>query len=388
MPARAVALLNRVSPPQRDVPKTTQIYSYHAAHAKLTEFAGYEMPLWYTATLEEHMAVRNASGVFDVSHMGRFEVRGENSTGFLEGLVPTAVEPQPPGKSFYTLLLNDRGGIVDDLIIERLGADRYMVVVNAANAETDKRHMMDRAPADLEFKDRTETTAMIAVQGPAASGLLQPLTDLDVTQLKRFRCAETKVAGEDAIVSRTGYTGEDGFEIIVYNASKESHLGALKVWDRLVATSTPCGLGARDSLRLEAGLPLHGSDIDPDTDPYEADLAWVITAGKTGYVGADALSVYKDQGPDILRRGIVLESGIPRHGFDVADDSGPLGKVTSGTFSPLLRKGVALCKIRSDHSSYGTEVGVFIRDSRQEGKITKPPFYDERLYGWKRQKGN
>ena len=346
------------------------------------------MPLWYTTTTQEHLDVRNGSGIFDVSHMARFDVKGEKSTGFLEGLVPTSVQSQPQGKAFYTLLLNDRGGIIDDLIIEKVGTDRYMVVVNAANAQTDMRHMMDRAPPGLGFEDRTETTAMIAVQGPKAQASLQPITDLDLAQLKRFRCAETKVAGEDALVSRSGYTGEDGFEVIVYNTSNENPTGALKVWEKLAATSAPCGLGARDSLRLEAGLPLHGSDIDQDTDPYQADLAWVITAGKVGFVGSDALAVYKDRGPEVVRRGLVVESGIPRHGFDVVDESGPLGKVTSGTYSPLLRKGVALCKVRSDHSEYGTDVGVFIRSARQGGKITKPPFYDERLYGWKRQKGN
>ena len=370
------------------MPKTTQLYSYHAAHAKLTEFAGYEMPLWYTTTTQEHLDVRNGSGIFDVSHMARYEVRGEKSTAFLEGLVPTSVQSQPLGKAFYTLFLNDRGGIVDDLIIERLGADRYMVVVNAANAQTDMRHMMDRSPPGLEFEDRTETTAMIAVQGPRAQASLQPITDLDLAQLKRFRCAEAKVAGVDALVSRSGYTGEDGFEVVVYNTSNEDPAGALKVWEKLVATSPPCGLGARDSLRLEAGLPLHGSDIDEGTDPYQADLAWVITAGKAGFVGSGALAVYKDSGPETIRRGLVVESGIPRHGFDFVDSSGPLGKVTSGTFSPLLRKGIALCKIRSDRSGYGAEVGVLIRDARQGGKIAKPPFYDERLYGWKRQKDN
>jgi aminomethyltransferase len=383
-----LAHLNNVGAAHGDVPKTTQLYEYHSAHAKLTEFAGYEMPLWYSTTSEEHMAVRNASGIFDVSHMARFEVRGKGSTGFLEGLVPTAVQPQPPGKAFYTLLLNERGGIIDDLIIERLQDDRYMVVVNAANAKTDLKHLLDHAPAGLEMDDRTESTAMIAVQGPTAPSSLQPLTDLDLSQLKRFRCAETKVAGEDALVSRTGYTGEDGFEVIVYNASNQDPSGALKVWNKLASSSTPCGLGARDSLRLEAGLPLHGSDIDQGTDPYQADLGWVVTAGKVGFVGSDSLSIYKERGPTSIRRGLVLESGIPRHGFEVVDDSGPLGEVTSGTFSPLLRKGVALCRVRADHSAYGTGVGVVIRDFRQGGTLARPPFYDERLYGWKRQKGN
>ena len=354
----------------------------------MTEFAGYDMPLWYTTTSVEHFAVRNAAGIFDVSHMARFDVRGARATEFLEGLVPTSVRPQPPGKAFYTLLLNDRGGIMDDLIIERLADDRYMVVVNAANHESDARHMEAHAPGGLEIDDLTDSTAMIAVQGPNAAASLQPLTGLDLGQLKRFRCAEAAVAGERALVSRTGYTGEDGFEIIVYGTTTERPEGALKVWERLASASAPCGLGARDSLRLEAGLPLHGSDIDQETNPYEADLAWVISAGKGAYVGSDALADPSSRAPGAIRRGLVLDSGIPRHGFEVEGPSGRLGVVTSGTFSPLIRKGVAQARIMSDQAGFGAKVSVKVRDIPVPGTITKPPFYDEKLYGWKRDKGN
>lgn len=370
------------------MPRVTQLYDYHSKHAKLTEFAGYEMPLWYTTTTDEHLAVRNSSGIFDVSHMARFAVGGEPSTGFLEGLVPTWVGSQPPGKAFYTLLLNGSGGIIDDLIIERLGDERYLVVVNAANAKTDMKHMLGHSSSGLIFEDVTDSTAMIAVQGPKASSSLGPLTDTDLSQLKRFRCVEAKVAGEDAIISRTGYTGEDGFEIILYNATMDNNRGAMKVWDRLAATSAPCGLGARDSLRLEAGFPLHGSDIDQSTNPFEADLAWVLSQGKTGYIGASALGDPGAHAPPMVRRGLVLESGIPRHGFEVIGSSGPLGEVTSGTFSPIAHKGIALCRIKSGHSEAGESVEVVIRGSRQKGAITKPPFYDEQRYGWKRQKDN
>lgn len=368
--------------------RATQLHSYHAAHAKMTEFAGYDMPLWYTTTTDEHLAVRNASGIFDVSHMGRFETRGSRATGFLEGLVPTNVGSQPPGKAFYTLLLNDKGGIMDDLIIERLSEDRYMVVVNAANAESDMRHMMAHAPGGLEMEDVTASTAMVAVQGPGATASLQPLTDADLGEIKRFRCAETRVSGERTLVSRTGYTGEDGFEVIVYGTSVERPEGALRVWKAIAATSTPCGLGARDSLRLEAGLPLHGSDIDQSTDPFEADLAWVMSAGKSGFVGCDALADPAARQPATVRRGFVLDSGIPRHGFDVEDGSGKVGVVSSGTFSPILRRGVAQCHVRRDVSAFGTRLSVRVRDAPIDGTITKPPFYDEQLYGWKRQKSN
>jgi glycine cleavage system T protein (aminomethyltransferase) len=368
--------------------RTTQLHAYHVAHAKMTEFAGYDMPLWYTTTTDEHFAVRNGSGIFDVSHMTRLEVKGSQATDFLEGLVPTNVQVQPSGKAFYTLMLNDRAGIVDDLIIERLSDDRYMVVVNAANAETDKHHMTAHAPMGLDITDMTSSTAMIAVQGPRAADSLQPLTDLDLAQLKRFRCATTKVAGERALVSRTGYTGEDGFEVIVYGTTTEHPEGAMKVWEKLAATSTPCGLGARDSLRLEAGLPLHGSDIDQSTNPFEADLAWVISAGKGTYVGHDVLADPAAKNPPVIRRGLVLDSGVPRHGFEVVDSSGELGVVTSGTFSPITHKGIAQCRVRRDHSDFGTRVSVRVRDAPIGGTITKPPFYDEQLYGWKRQKSN
>jgi len=368
--------------------RTTQLYGYHSKHAKLTEFAGYEMPLWYTTTTDEHLAVRNKSGIFDVSHMGRFMVKGRQAGSFLELLVPTNVQSQPPGKAFYTLLLNDSGGIIDDLIIEKLSDDRYMVVVNAANVKTDMEHMMALAPRGFEINDMTPDSAMVAVQGPKATDSLQPLAELDLTQLKRFRCAETKVAGEEVLLSRTGYTGEDGFEVIVYGTSNEHPEGAMRVWERLAATSTSCGLAARDSLRLEAGLPLHGSDIDQNTNPYEADLSWVISPGKAGYIGSKTVAEAATHQPQTIRRGLVLDTGIPRHGFEIEGASGSVGTVTSGGFSPVTKKGIALCSITYDNSGFGTKVSVNVRDTRQGATVTKPPFYDEQLYGWKRQKDN
>jgi len=368
--------------------RTTQLYGYHSKHAKMTEFAGYEMPLWYTTTTDEPMAVRNRSGIFDVSHMARFMVNGRQAGPFLEGLVPTNVQSQPQGKALYSLLLNDGGGIIDDLIIEKLSDDRYMVVVNAANAKTDMEHMVALSPRGFEINDLTPDSAMVAVQGPKAADSLQPLTGLDLAQLKRFRCAETRVAGEEALVSRTGYTGEDGFEVIVYGASNENPEGAMRVWERLATTSTPCGLGARDSLRLEAGLPLHGSDIDQSTDPYQADLSWVISGGKTGFVGSKAIAEAATHNPQSIRRGLVLDMGIPRHGFEVEGASGSVGTVTSGGFSPIIKKGIALCRVAYNNSTFGTKVSVDVRDARQGATVTKPPFFDERLYGWKREKGN
>lgn len=367
------------------MPKTTPLYPYHSAHAKLMEFAGYEMPLWYTTTTDEHLAVRNSAGVFDVSHMGRFLVVGEGATRFLEGLVPTAVGTQSTGKAFYTLLLNPEGGIIDDLIIEKLSEDRYVVVVNAANAAGDMEHLRAHSVARSEVEDITPDTAMMAVQGPKAASILQRLTSLDLAQLKRFRCAMTKVADAEALVSRTGYTGEDGFELVVFGASVERPEPANMVWGALTQSMVPCGLAARDSLRLEAGFPLHGSDIDQATDPYQADLAWVVAAGKTGYVGAEALAKRATEPPTVIRRGVVLDSGIPRHGFEVDDASGVIGAVTSGTFSPVLRKGIALCRVMAARSPLGQKVTVAVRGAPEEGEVVKPPFYDETVYGWRRR---
>jgi len=357
--------------------KSTQLHAYHASHAQMTEFAGYEMPVWYSSTTEEHLAVRNSSGIFDVSHMGRISVSGPKATSFIESLVPTNVATQPIGKAFYSLLLNDHGGIIDDLIVMRLSDDAYLVVVNAANSKTDFEHMASLSPGvGSEMEELTSTSAMIAVQGPKSSGALQPLTDLDLGQLKRFRCAKSKVLGVDSLISRTGYTGEDGFEVILYGQTQESPHGALRVWDELIKRSFPCGLASRDSLRLEAGFPLHGMDIDLRTNPYEADLSWVVSADKAGFVGEESVREAASRNPKSIRRGMVLDRGIPRHGFEVLGTSDRVGEVTSGTFSPILKKGIAQCRVGFDISEYGTKVNVMVRDSPSPGVITKPPFYD------------
>jgi aminomethyltransferase len=364
--------------------KRTQLFDYHRQNGKLMEFAGYEMPLWYTSITEEHLAVRNDCGIFDVSHMGRFAIRGKDSTALLEGLVPTSVQTQQVGKSFYTLLLDDSAGIIDDLIIIRKGEDEFLAVVNAANKDRDLAHMTKRAAgANVEVEDQTSTSAMIALQGPRASEALAPLTGIDLASLKRFRSVDGEVLGSPCTVSRTGYTGEDGFEIIVGGTTAAEPKRALAVWNALAKSARPCGLGARDSLRLEAGYPLHGSDIDEKTNPFEAGLSWVLSGGKTGFVGSDAVSKIKAAPPTKTTKGIILDKGIPRHGFDVLDGSGKIGTVTSGTFSPILKKGIALSKVRSSVADAETP-WVMIRDEKSSGRFVKPPFYDETLYGWKR----
>jgi aminomethyltransferase len=363
--------------------KHTPLYEFHRTHGKMVEFAGYEMPIWYTSTMEEHMAVRNRAGIFDVSHMGRVDVTGPDAARFIENLFPTGIGKQPNGKSVYTLLLNEDAGIVDDLIVLKVEEGKYLIVVNAASKEKDLRHM-ERIGAGLNFKidDITEATTMIAVQGPSAVEALQPLTPLSLAEMKRFTHAFSTVKGIRAVITRTGYTGEDGFEIIVHDAAS----GAMAVWEALLKGATPCALGSRDSLRLEAGLPLYGSDMDEATNPLEADLGWVISKDKKSYVGSQRLASLMQQGPARIRRGIIMDERIPRRDFKVTDKAGEeIGVVTSGTFSPVLKRGIAMGYVKTPSPQLGETVEVVVRDAPSNGKIAKLPFYDDSLYGWKRK---
>ena len=366
--------------------KRTPLYEFHRTHGKMVEFAGYEMPIWYTSTVEEHMAVRNRAGIFDVSHMGRVDVAGSEAEKFVEKLLPTGIGRQPNGKSVYTLLLDKDAGIIDDLIVLKMDQQRYLLVVNAASKAKDLKHM-EEIGTDLNFKidDVTEATTMIAVQGPSAIEALQPLTPFPLAGMKRFTHAFSTVNGIRTIITRTGYTGEDGFEIIVYDAAS----GSRAVWEALAKNATPCALGARDSLRLEAGLPLYGSDMDEETNPIEADLGWVISKDKQSYVGWERLESLIQQGPTRIRRGIIMDERIPRRDFKVTDQAGAeIGVVTSGTFSPILKRGIAMGYVKTPSPKPGDAIKVVVRDAPSAGKVAKFPFYDDSLYGWKRSRTN
>jgi aminomethyltransferase len=363
--------------------KHTPLYEFHRTHGKMVEFAGYEMPIWYTSTVEEHMSVRDRAGIFDVSHMGRVNVTGPDAAGFIETLFPTGIGKQPNGKSVYTLLLNKDAGIIDDLIVLKMEPERYLLVVNAASKAKDLRHM-EEIGAGLNFKmdDITDSTTMVAVQGPSAIEALQPLTPLPLAQMKRFTHSISTINGIRAVITRTGYTGEDGFEIILYDAGS----GAMGVWEALAKNATPCALGARDSLRLEAGLPLYGSDMDETTNPLEADLGWVISKDKQSYVGWQKLASLAKEGPAKVRRGIIMDERIPRRDFKVTDQDGAeIGVVTSGTFSPILKRGIAMGFVKTPSPQLGDAVKVVVRDSPSGGRVAKFPFYDDSLYGWKRK---
>ena len=351
----------------------------------MIEFAGYDMPVWYTSILDEHLSVRNASGIFDVSHMGRVTIAGDQASAFIDSLIPTSGSSLPAGRSFYTLLLNPGGGIIDDLIIIK-GPEDYTLVINAANRTKDLAHILSHASSyDVSVEDITDATTMIAVQGPSSVRALQPLTGANLSQVNRFTHIDSDVGGTRATITRTGYTGEDGFEIIFRDSGTHDSSDALSVWSALTKEAKPCGLGARDSLRIESGLPLYGNDIDETTNPIEADLHWVVSREKTGYIGAESIERFSNTPPKRLRRGIILDDKIPRHGFEIKNETGErIGDVTSGTFSPILKKGIALGYLDLRYTQPDQRVKVLVRDSPADGRVVKPPFYDQKIYGWKR----
>ncbi len=319
--------------------------------------------------------------------MGRLLLTGPDSDRLLDHLIPSQAATQPPGKSFYTLLLNEKGGIKDDLIALKKAANDYLLVVNAANTSKDLEHIKKQAKGfSVTISDTTAQSTMIAVQGPGAGKTLKEVISINLDGLKRFRFTSHSVEGHHSLISRTGYTGEDGFELIIEDSGTDNPQFAMKIWKGLTDEAAPCGLGARDSLRLEAGISLYGLDIDEDTNPFDADISWVVSMEKQDFVGRSALDKLKNQRQTRIRRGLVLDEKIPRAGFEILNSNRQqIGRVTSGTFSPIIKRGIALGYVSTEYSEPGTPVEVKVRDSNAKARVARPPFYDETLYGWKRR---
>jgi aminomethyltransferase len=335
----------------------------------MVDFAGWEMPQQYRSVKDEQDAVRTTAGVFDVSHMGRFEVRGAAAGEFLQGVVTNDVGRLAPNRAQYNLLCRPDGGILDDLVVYR-SERAWLVVVNAANRDKDLSWLRERAPAGVEVADRSDEVGLLALQGPEAERLL-PAEDVDLSALRYFGVAEGTVAGATSLISRTGYTGEDGFELFV----PEARLGA--VWDALLEAGVrPCGLAARDVCRLEAGLRLYGSDMDETTNPYEAGLGWTVKPAKGDFVGRDALLRIAEAGP---RRELVglgcADRGIPRHGAAVSLGDRVIGEVTSGTYSFWLGRGIAMAFVEAGTASAGSQVGIATRSGEAAAEVVPLPFY-------------
>jgi aminomethyltransferase len=348
----------------------------HARHvslgARMVPFGGWSMPVQYRGVTEEHLAVRHAAGVFDVSHMGRFALTGASAHDDLARLLSNDLDALAPGLAQYTLLTNETGGIVDDLIVYRR-PDGYLLVVNAANRAADLAHLHDGISPTSELADQSDETAMLALQGPTSLALLAGLSDgpFAATTAPAFSFGEARVAGVECTVARTGYTGEDGVELIASAGE------VVALWDALVAAgAVPCGLGARDTLRLEVCYPLHGNDIGPDTNAIEAGLGWVCALAGD-FTGADVLRETKAAGP--ARRLVafrMLERAIPRAGYAIVDAGGaPIGEVTSGTMSPSLGEGIGMGYVSTPHAAPGTAIVIDVRGRRHAAEVAHKPLY-------------
>ena len=362
--------------------RTTPLHDRHlAAGAKMAPFGGWDMPIQYTGILDEHRAVREAAGLFDVSHMGEFRVRGPGALALVQRLVTNDVSKLSDGQAQYAVLCHNGGGAVDDLLVYRLADDDVLLVVNAANIEGDWAHVAAEAEAaglDATLANESDEWALLALQGPTAFDAFQRATGLDVSDVPyyHFRPMEggAVFGAERAIVSHTGYTGEQGLELYL------SPNAAGRAWDALVeAGATPAGLGARDTLRLEAGYCLYGHELDRDTTPLEAGLGWVVKPDAADFVGRDALVRQKADGVPRKLVGLVVEGrGIPRAGYPIVDGEGAeIGVVTSGSQSPTLGQGVALGFVPNDasYTAVGTELGVSVRGRVLPAVVTKPPFH-------------
>jgi len=353
----------------------------HAVHresgAKMVPFGGWDMPVEYSGTIAEHNAVRTAAGLFDVSHMGQFEVEGEGALAFLQRVTANDAAKLVDGQAQYSALPMASGCPVDDVIVYRRSERRFLIVVNAANVEKDWRWLLGQHPSRCGLHDLSDQFALLALQGPKAVAILRGLTSTDLESIGFYRFAEGRVEGHDAIVARTGYTGEDGFEIFV--APDE----APALWRRLVEAGRPhgllpAGLGARDTLRLEARMMLYGNDMDETTTLIEAGLGWIVSLdeAKGDFLGRGVLAGQKASGaPRKLVGFEMVDRGIPRHGYPVLLDGKAVSTVTSGTFAPFLRKSVGLCYLPSPRAVTGTEIAVEIRGRHVAARVVPTPFY-------------
>jgi aminomethyltransferase len=359
-------------------PRATPLVARHEAlGARLVDFAGWRMPIQYAGILEEHRAVRQRAGLFDLCHMGELFVEGPDAGDALAGAVTTDPRSLAIGRAHYSMICDPDGGILDDLIVYRLAVDRFLVVANASNAVVVSDALAERFEGSRAIlDDRSLATALVAIQGPAALGILAPLTDLDLEAIRYYGIAEGSVAGVPGLVARTGYTGEDGFEVFVDAGS------GVAIWDALAAGGAaaglvPVGLGARDTLRLEAGMPLYGNELDRSTTPFEAGLGRVVKLAKEGgFVGRDALTAAAEAGVRRRLVGLVVRGrGIARHGHPVWSGERASGVVTSGTMSPTLGVPIAMAYVAPADSAPGTMLDVEIRDTRAAGEVVPLPFY-------------
>ena len=355
--------------------KRTCLYDKHVAlGALISPFGGFDMPIQYTNIVDEHNAVRQACGIFDVSHMGEVLVTGPESEKFVNYIFTNDIAGAPDGKIFYGMMCHPTGGVVDDLLVYRMGAQRFFLVINASNIDKDVAWIMEHAKDfDVVVENQSEKYGEVAVQGPKTEEIVEHILGIQCNDLAFYTCKEVEIAGETIIISRTGYTGEDGFEIYA------SHAFTNEVWDKLVGSGEvkPCGLGCRDTLRFEVGLPLYGDELTDEITPLEAGLGMFAKLDKD-FIGRDALAAQKAEG---LKRKIVgielKDKAIPRHGYEVEADGKVIGDVTTGYNSISTGKSVCMAMLDIDYAKLDTEVAVRIRKKVFPGVVTKKRFYDK-----------
>ena len=357
------------------IPKRTPFHAFHqAAGAKLIDFAGFEMPVRYTGDVREHLAVRTKAGLFDISHMGEFHVAGAGAEAFLDGLVTNDVKGLAVGQALYTPMCRPGGGIVDDLLIYRR-ANAYLVVVNASNVAKDFGWMKQHLPAGVTLEDQSDDTALLAVQGPRAADVLRGHVPDAALEVDAYRFVEGDLFGVPAIVARTGYTGEDGFELYFDRRHADT------VWNGLIDAGRAVemelvGLGARDTLRLEMAYMLYGNDIDETTHPLEAGIGWTVKLKKPQFVGRDVLVEAKERGLGRRLVGLVLDGRrVARHNMVIEQQGRAVGTITSGSFSPSLEKPIALGYVETALATPGTVVEVAAGESRLPARVVKTPFW-------------
>jgi aminomethyltransferase len=359
--------------------KKTPLYEAHVRHqGKLVPFAGFEMSVQYpTGINAEHKGVRTAAGLFDVCHMGEFVLRGPQALDLIQRITVNDASKLNVWQAQYSAMCLEHGGIIDDLLVYR-GPDHYMLVVNASNKEKDLAWVTKQAGAfDVEVQDRSDDTALLAIQGPLAAEMVQSLTEKNLDEIGYYRFAEGAVAGIEGVISRTGYTGEDGFELYIPVD------GAMDLWNALMGAGSgrgliPAGLGCRDSLRLEMGYALYGNDLDEDHTPLESGLGWITKLEKGDFIARDVL--VKQKGEGVTRRLVgfkLTDRGFPRHGYPITSGEEDVGVVTSGVVSPSLGIGVGMGYVPTELSKAGTQIGVRIRDRIIPAVVHRPPFYTE-----------
>ncbi len=346
--------------------------------AKMVEFAGFEMPVYYTGINEEHLNVRKNAGVFDVSHMGEIWVKGPKAFDLVQYITTNDVRKLKPGKAQYTSFPNGKGGIVDDLILYQYEDEKYLLVVNAANIEKDWNWIKQQNEKfGAEIENASDRIAQLAVQGPKATEILQQLTDINLSEIKFYHFTVGEMAGvKDVIISATGYTGSGGFELYFYNEYAE------EIWNKIFEAGKdynllPAGLGARDTLRLEMGYCLYGNDIDETTSPIEANLGWIVKfVDGNNFIDRERLEEQKKNGVERKLVGFVLEDkGIPRQHYKILNTEGEeIGHVTSGTMSPMLKKGIGMGYVKTKYSKPDTEILIDVRGKKLKAKVVKPPF--------------